>query len=152
MGIVTYQRDGRSPIPENETISRVMSANRGKDTLPEVALRKALWGAGLRGYRTNVPNLKGRPDIVFRRRKIAIFVHGCFWHRCPFCKLSLPKTNHAFWRNKFKNNIARDKKNVVHLRKDGWQVIVIRECQLEKNAAATIRKIANLYAHRPLDI
>lgn len=146
MAARTYKRDGRGPIPKNDVISRVMSANRAKDTLPEIVLRKALWKSGIRGYRKNASDLKGRPDVVFRRKKMVVFVHGCFWHRCPFCKLSLPRTNRAFWRKKFDNNIARDKRVVTHLRNAGWHVVVVRECRLQKNPGAAVRKIANLYA------
>ena len=76
-----YVRDKRSPVPKSEAASRVMSANRGRDTGPELRLRRALWAAGRRGYRLHYKKAPGRPDIAYPSRKIAIFVHGCFWHR-----------------------------------------------------------------------
>src|SRR5262245_62152203 len=85
--------------------SRIMRANRSVDTTIEVALRQGLWRAGLRGYRKNVSSLPGKPDIVYGHWHLAIFVHGCFWHRCPRCKPPLPKTNVTFWQNKFAYNI-----------------------------------------------
>ena len=142
---MVYMRDGRAPIPKSEAISRVMSANRGKNTLPELKLRKALGTEGLRGHRLHPKKVPSRPDIVYTKKKIAIFVNGCFWHRCPFCKLPLPKTNRVFWRNKFQKNIVRDKKNVSLLKKDGWRVVVIWECQLKNNIENPTKKIKRLY-------
>src|SRR4051812_18942030 len=86
-----YVRDKRSPKPKNSIVSRVMSANKGKDTKPEIFLRKKLWEKGLRGFRKNYKLIPGKPDIVYTKKKIAVFVNGCFWHRCPHCNLSLPK-------------------------------------------------------------
>lgn len=80
-----YIRDGRAPIPESEITSKVMSAVRGKDTKPELALRKALKDVGIQGYRLHWKRAPGRPDIAYPGSKVAIFVHGCFWHRCPYC-------------------------------------------------------------------
>ncbi|HVT83697.1 MAG TPA: very short patch repair endonuclease [Chitinophagaceae bacterium] len=124
-------RDKRSPVPKNENVSRVMSANKAKDTKPEIILRKALWKAGLRGYRVNYKKLPGRPDIAFVSKKVAIFVHGCFWHRCPYCNYPLPKNNTRFWKEKFKKNVERDERKIKELQKLGWQVIVIWECELK---------------------
>jgi DNA mismatch endonuclease (patch repair protein) len=77
-----YVRDKRSPVPKNEAVSRVMSANRAKNTKPELLLRKALWQAGARGYRLHYKRVPGRPDISFVSKKVAIFVNGCYWRRC----------------------------------------------------------------------
>ena len=109
-----YVRDGRAPIPKSEVTSRVMSSNKAKDTKPEMILRKKLWSSGLRGYRLHLKEVPGRPDIAFPKRKLAIFVHGCFWHRCPHCNLPLPKSNREFWKNKFQRNIQRDKMKNEH--------------------------------------
>ena len=98
---MTYLRDGRAPIPKYNKISKVMSANKYKDTGPELILRKVMWKNGIRGYRLHWKKVPGRPDIAFPGKKIAIFVNGCFWHRCPHCNLSVPKTNSDFWKNKF---------------------------------------------------
>jgi len=97
------------------TRSYIMSRIKGKDTKPEIVLRKALFASGLRGYRIHRKDLPGRPDIAYFGRRIAIFVHGCFWHRCPHCQLVLPKTNTAFWQSKFEANQARDKKKAQQL-------------------------------------
>lgn len=80
-----YLRDKRSPRPKSETVSRVMSANRAKDTRPEIVLRRMLWQAGARGYRLHHKRLPGRPDIAFVSKRVAIFVNGCYWHHCPKC-------------------------------------------------------------------
>jgi len=101
----TYIRDGRAPLPQNEITSRIMSSIKDKNTKPELIIRKALWEKGIRGYRLHWKKAPGKPDIAFPSKKVAIFVNGCYWHRCPHCKLSLPKTNSEFWKNKFQKNI-----------------------------------------------
>src|SRR5688572_24128204 len=107
-----FIRDGRAPIPIKEMTSKLMSANKPKDTKPEILFRKALWRHGIRGYRLHWNKVPGRPDIAFPQKKLAIFIHGCFWHRCPCCNLSLPKSNTDFWKTKFEANKLRDiKKN-----------------------------------------
>ena len=113
--MVQFQRDGRAPIPESDKTSKVMSANRGKDTGPEISLRKALWAKGIRGYRVHPKDLPGRPDIVFPRYRLAILVNGCFWHRCPYCTPSTPKSHTDFWNDKFKRNIERDSRVIIEL-------------------------------------
>jgi DNA mismatch endonuclease (patch repair protein) len=109
-----------------------MARVRGKDTKPELKVRKALHAAGLR-FRLQANDLPGRPDIVFRSRRIAIFVHGCFWHRHskPDCKLTrTPQSRLEFWELKFAANIARDERNISALRGLGWTVLVVWECEL----------------------
>lgn len=135
-----YIRDGRAPIPKSETTSKVMSSIHAKNTRPEILLRKALWENGLSGYRLHWKKVPGKPDIAYPQKKIAIFVNGCFWHRCPHCKPSFPKTNVGFWRNKFDKNIERDKTKSSELRKMGWKVVTIWECQI-KNDIQTCVKI-----------
>lgn len=123
-----------------------MSANRGKDTGPEVALRRALWDAGIRGYRKNWKKAPGRPDIAFPGKKIAIFVHGCYWHGCPVCNFPLPKHNRNFWKEKFERNKKRDVAKVNALKKAGWRVVVVWEHQVRvssKNVFGVIRRLAN---------
>jgi DNA mismatch endonuclease (patch repair protein) len=136
-----YIRDGRAPIPKKEATSRVMSANRGVDTHPEMVLRRALFQEGLRGYRLHWKKAPGRPDIAFPGKKVAIFVNGCFWHRCPYCHPSFPRTNIDFWTEKFKKNRERDKRKRKELREDGWEVVVIWECQIKKHLMACVEKI-----------
>lgn len=140
----SYLRDGRAPIPNNEVISRVMSANKGKNTKPEVLLRKHLWNEGVKGYRVNWRKAPGRPDICFPGKKVAIFIHGCFWHRCPSCNRPLPKTNTEFWQAKFEHNQERDSRKIAELEKNGWKVLVIWECQLKRNLSNCSRKIREL--------
>jgi DNA mismatch endonuclease (patch repair protein) len=128
-----YIRDKRSPLPSSEVVSKVMSRNKGKDTKPELLLRKLLWKNGLRGYRVHPKNIPGKPDVCFVSRKIAIFINGCFWHRCPYCNYQLPKHNRQFWKNKFNRNVIRDEEKIRQLKMSKWKVITIWECELKKN-------------------
>lgn len=139
-----YIRDGRAPLPVRETTSRVMSANRPRDTQPELSLRRALWKEGIRGYRVNWKKAPGRPDIAFPSRKIAVFVNGCFWHRCPYCRPNLPKSHRAFWKQKFRKNVSRDKIKVLQLRRADWKVLTIWECQLKKNVQRSVTRVEEL--------
>ncbi|HXP50174.1 MAG TPA: very short patch repair endonuclease [Bacteroidia bacterium] len=134
-----YVRDNRSPTPKSEATSRVMSANKSKNTKPEILLRKTLWAAGIKGYRCNYKKAPGRPDIAFPKRKIAIFVNGCFWHRCPYCKLPLPKNNTEFWKKKFEANVNRDKMKVKSLEREGWKVFIIWECEITKKQQSLLK-------------
>lgn len=136
-----YIRDKRSPVPKNENVSKVMSANKAKNTKPEVLLRQALWQDGLRGYRLHFKSVPGRPDIAFVKHKLAIFVNGCFWHRCPHCHNSVPKTNSAFWQEKFRKNVERDQKKVSQLEDLGWTVLTIWECELKEDIHKAVEKI-----------
>ncbi len=111
---------------------RVMQANKSKNTKPELKVRHALREAGLPGYRLHWKKCAGRPDICYPGRKIAIFVNGCFWHRCPHCNLSEPKSNVEFWQAKFARNRARDERNYQSLMAQGWTVLVVWECALKK--------------------
>jgi len=109
----------------------VMQANRSKDTKPELKVRAALRQAGLAGYRLHWKKAPGRPDICYPGRRLAIFVNGCFWHRCPYCDLPLPKSNVDFWEAKFARNRARDQRDYQLLLEDGWTVAVVWECRLK---------------------
>ena len=110
-------------------MSRIIS----KDTKPEKIVRSLLHRMGYR-FRLHVQDLPGKPDIVLPRHKTVIFVHGCFWHRHPKCKYAYtPKSRIEFWSKKFEDNIARFrvvKKELVHIK---WKVVVIWECEIEKN-------------------
>lgn len=127
----TYIRDGRAPIPKRELTSLIMSRIRGKNTKPELLLRKALCKAGLRGYRLHWKKAPGRPDICYPSKKIAIFVHGCFWHRCPHCKPAMPKSHQAFWREKFQKNRLRDREKARLLKRSGWKIFSFWECRVQ---------------------
>ena len=139
-----YLRDGRAPIPEREVTSRVMSANRGGSTGPELALRHALWDLGIRGYRLHVKGVPGRPDITFTRERIAVFVHGCFWHRCPHCRLPLPRTHTEWWRAKFETNQRRDKEKARLLLGTGWRVLTLWECRIRRSPADCAKSVREL--------
>ncbi len=110
-----------------------MSHIRGKATKPELLVRSWLWRHGYR-YRLNVKSVPGKPDIVLRRYRTAIFVNGCFWHGHEECiKYSAPRSNTSFWESKMKQNRERDQRNYKDLHEAGWNVIVIWECQLKRN-------------------
>jgi len=138
-----YIRDGRAPVPEKEVTSMIMSRIKGKDTKPELLLRKRLWNSGIRGYRVHWKKAPGNPDICFVGKKIAVFVNGCFWHRCPYCKLKLPKSHSAYWKEKFGKNVERDKRYQRELRQQGWKSITLWECKVKKNTEKCINKVNN---------
>lgn len=109
-----------------------MAKIRGDETQPEIVVRKFLFFQGFR-FRKNVKTLPGKPDIVLPKYKAVIFIHGCFWHKHKNCKKAqLPKTRKEFWEKKISGNVERDKKNIRQLKKTGWQVIVLWQCQLGK--------------------
>jgi DNA mismatch endonuclease (patch repair protein) len=126
--------------------SRCMSRIRSKNTRPEKQVRSALHSLGFR-YRLHSAKLPGRPDMVFPKAKVAIFIHGCFWHMhsCRFGKV-VPKTNGLFWQTKRKGNVERDKRNAAAMRKLGWKAITVWECECRESTKfqAGIRKIVSL--------
>ena len=108
-----------------------MSQIKGKDTKPEMLVRKFLHAEGFR-YKLHDKTLPGKPDLVLPKYKTIIFVHGCFWHGHEGCKYyTVPKTRTEWWLNKITRNIANDAKAVMALKKDGWKIITIRECDLK---------------------
>jgi DNA mismatch endonuclease, patch repair protein len=122
-----------------------MSRIRNKNTKPELIVRKYLFNKGFR-YRLNVNSLPGKPDIVLSKRKTVIFIHGCFWHGHLGCKkFIIPKTRTEWWQNKINRNRFRDLKNEIILKNNGWRVISIYECELNKNSLEnTLRKILEI--------
>lgn len=122
-----------------EQRSRNMAAIRGKNTKPEICVRTLLHSLGYR-FRLHREDLPGKPDIVLPRHNAVIFVHGCFWHchRCRFGRVR-PATRSEFWTNKRRSNVERDLRNKSALRKLGWRVIVIWECELKKQEKIEIR-------------
>ena len=119
-----------------EARSALMSKIRGKDTRPELIVRRALHAMGYR-FRLQAKELPGKPDIVFRPRRKAIFVHGCFWHRHEGCRIaSSPKSRQDYWEAKFARNVARDRRNLAALADEGWRVLVVWECQTRKGQDA----------------
>lgn len=133
--------------PDDATRTR-MRANLQTDTGPELALRRALWAAGLRGYRLHRADLPGKPDIVFSRLRLALFVHGCFWHSCPTCNKTQPKRNATYWKNKFRRNVLRDQRNVTALKDLGWRVVVVWECQIRANRRCLVSRVTQLTAKK----
>ena len=139
-----YLRDGRAPIPEKDMTSRVMSSIRAKNTKPELLLRIALYHNGLSGYRVHWKKAPGKPDICYPGKKLAIFINGCFWHRCPYCNPPVPKTHVDFWTEKFKKNTDRDKRKIEELQAQDWKVIILWECQIRNNLQECVDKISDL--------
>lgn len=116
----------------------IASRIKAKNTTPELRLRRRLWKEGLRGYRLHPKNIPGRPDICFTRYKVAVFVHGCYWHRCSKCNLTLPKSNSEFWKEKFDKNVKRDEKKADELKEKGFAVVVCWECDIKKQIESCI--------------
>lgn len=127
----------RNDVLTKEQRSYNMSQISGKNTNPEVRLRKLLSSKGIKGYRIH-SKLEGKPDMVFTKQKIAVFIDGCFWHRCPKCYVE-PKTNKKFWSNKIEGNVKRDKRINNNLKKEGWYVIRFWEHDIKND------KINNCY-------
>ena len=117
----------KSPIEARR--SALMARVRQRDTAPEMLVRKAAHGLGLR-FRLQRRDLPGTPDLVFPSRRLALFVHGCFWHRHPNCpRCTSPKTRMEYWEDKFAANVARDRRVTDELEAIGWQVEVVWECE-----------------------
>jgi DNA mismatch endonuclease (patch repair protein) len=125
-----------------ETRSRMMSGIRGKNTLPELAVRSAAHRLGLR-FRLHRRDLPGRPDLIFPKYRTALFVHGCFWHRHDCGLAATPKTRPNFWAEKFERNVERDGRNQRLLEGLGWRVVVIWECETvsEDQLYARLRRL-----------
>jgi len=126
-----------------------MSRIKGKDTKPEIIVRSILHKNGFR-FRLNRKDLPGKPDIVLPKYQTVILVHGCFWHRHPRCKFAYnPKSRVKFWQNKFSENVERDKNVRKKLRRMGWKVIVVWECELrnmEKLKNVLLKKLLSKLA------
>ena len=121
-----------------------MSNVRNRGTKPEIKVRKWLWQRGFR-YRLNVKSVPGKPDVVLRKYRTAVFVNGCFWHGHENCKkFRVPKTRTEFWSEKISRNRRRDAKNQEILTANGWQVIVIWECELLSDFEKTMQKTEHL--------
>ncbi len=133
--------DERELVRRRAAIKKSMKGNKRANTKPELLVRQRLRAAGLTGYRLEW-KVPGKPDIAFPGRKIAIFVNGCFWHRCPKCNPSQPKRNVEFWEAKFRRNVERDRAAVAALTQMGWTPITIWECELKKDRIdATMEKV-----------
>lgn len=136
---MTRSDDGRAPreddsAPVDAQRSALMAKVRGKNTRPELLVRRKVHALGYR-FRLHRRDLPGTPDLVFAGRRTVLFVHGCFWHRHPGCRLaSTPKTRVAFWEAKFAANVERDRQKEGELRATGWRVGVVWECETRKPA------------------
>lgn len=119
--------------------SQLMARIHGRDTSPELILRKALWSAGLR-YRVNHPTPAGRPDIAFTRQKVAIFIDGCFWHGCPNHYVK-PRSRSDFWAGKLRTNFERDRRQTQRLESDGWKVYRVWEHQIFESLPSVVSTI-----------
>ncbi|TAJ19843.1 MAG: DNA mismatch endonuclease Vsr [Rugosibacter sp.] len=129
-------------VVDPATRSRMMSGIRGKNTKPELLVRKYLHAQGLR-FRLHVKDLPGKPDIVFAKYRSVVFVHGCFWHHHTGCKYAtMPSSRVDFWINKFSGNVARDQYQSAALEGLGWRVFVIWECELQ----GSTKRLESLYS------
>jgi DNA mismatch endonuclease (patch repair protein) len=124
------EKAGRLSPPILRSRSEQMALVKHKNTKPELVVRRRVWKAGLR-YRLHDKTLPGKPDLVFRRAKLAVFVHGCFWHRHQGCSFTrMPKSNVHFWQTKFDGNIERDAKVIAALKALGWHAEIVWECEV----------------------
>lgn len=123
----------KAPNATSVAVHNSMIANKRRDTKPEITVRKMLRDMGFGGYRLDWRKAPGHPDIAYPGRKIAIFVHGCFWHRCPICNLPMPKSHQEYWVPKLERNVQRDEETARKLTEGGWHVIIIWECQIKNN-------------------
>ena len=124
-----------APPASSPAVRKSMQGNKRADTKPELLVRTRLRQAGLTGYRLQW-KVPGRPDVAWPGKKVAVFINGCFWHRHKGCKMATtPKSNVEYWSIKFERNVERDKQNLAQLRRDGWKVHVVWECQLQKGKA-----------------
>ena len=136
-------------VVDRSTRSRMMSSIRGKETRPEISVRRYLSGAGLR-FRLHDKRLPGTPDIVLPSCRSVVLVHGCFWHRHPGCRLAAtPSSNVEFWQHKFAANVARDTRKAKEIEALGWAVLVVWECQSEDELELD-RLVWNLILRRSL--
>lgn len=117
-----------------------MSRIKGKNTKPELLVRKFLYSNGVR-YRIHT-TLPGHPDIVIKKKRFAVFINGCFWHGHTGCRdAGIPKSNTAFWHDKISGNVERDVKNRLELEEDGWKVLTVWECELGKDRDTTLNNL-----------
>lgn len=129
-------------VVDSATRSRMMAGIRSKDTKPEMTVRRYLHARGFR-YRLHARGLPGSPDLVLPRYRVAIFVHGCFWHRHTDCRYATtPGSNIEQWARKFTSNIERDARKLAALEDAGWRVIVVWECELRRAAEERLERLS----------
>lgn len=131
-------------VHSKETRSYNMSRIRGTNSIPEMTLRRYLFSKGYR-YRVNDKKLPGSPDIVLKKYKTVIFVHGCFWHMHQGCKyFKYPSTNAEWWREKLAKNKLRDERKINELKRIGWKVLIVWECEIKDKSIFYNDKIIKL--------
>ncbi|MGA4578625.1 very short patch repair endonuclease [Limisphaera sp. VF-2] len=139
----------KRPPPSSTERSRIMGAVRRQATGPERMLQSALRALRV-GFSTNCGDLPGSPDIVFRRSRVAVFVHGCFWHRHKGCpRTTTPKSNKSYWQAKFQANVARDRRKLSELAQLGWKTIVVWQCEIESDVRKVVKKIISCLGKSP---
>lgn len=137
-------------IVNSKRRSELMAGIRGQDTAPELAVRRVAHRMGLR-FRLHRKDLPGRPDLVFPKHHLAVFVHGCFWHHHQGCRFShIPKSRTEYWTQKFARNMHRDMRNEDALKALGWRVLVIWECEV-KDKGAIARKLKSVVSSNKFD-
>ena len=138
----------KPPTASSEVTRQVMQSNRSTGTNPEIELLRLVREKDLRGYRKNYKKIPGKPDIYVPKAKLAVYMHGCFWHRCPHCNPTTPKTNTEFWVSKFQTNMKRDKRVKRRLSRMGVSFLTIWECQLVKKGEACVGRITKAVQDR----
>ena len=139
-----------SDMFDKQKRSEIMAKVQGANTTPEIRVRKLLHSMGYR-FRLHRHDLPGKPDIVLTKHKIAIFVHGCFWHGCPTCRRAKirPVANAEYWENKLNRTMERDKNNITALEQLGWRIMVIWECETRiKSQSVLVQKLCSALSHQ----
>jgi|SRR5215208_119583 len=132
---------GPAPPASSDANRKSMQGNRSRDTEPELCVRRALVAKGLKGYRVDWKKAPGRPDIAYVSQRVAVFINGCFWHRCPHCNLPIPKTNSKYWTAKFLRNVERDARKVKELTDRGWRVVELWECKTKSDLNGCVETV-----------
>jgi DNA mismatch endonuclease, patch repair protein len=136
-----------TPVPVDPARSRLMSRVRGRNTKPEMVVRRLVHAMGYR-HRLHRRDLPGTPDLVFPARRKIVFVHGCFWHRHPGCRhATSPKTRQGFWEHKFQENVERDRRKLESLVRLGWQSLVIWSCETSDTVSLEMKLRRFLEGH-----
>lgn len=137
----------RETFVVREATRKSMQGNRSADTRPELLLRRALWASGLRGYRKHYRKWPGKPDVAWVGRRLAVFVHGCYWHGCPLCHDGrIPATNRAFWQAKIERNQARHAAQTAELEGLGVRTLTLWECELRRDLSGCVEKVRGALA------
>ena len=133
----------RAPPPSSEAVARVMRGNVSRNTRPERAVRGALVALGVSDFKVNYDVHGHEVDIAFPKTRVALFVHGCFWHGCPICRIPVPRSHSRYWETKIRGNRIRDRTTTNTLRRSGWSVEVIWEHEFTEGVEwrSLLRKI-----------